>query len=132
MDGLSALGTTLSIGGSPVAGLTNISGPGISADTIDTSGHDNTDRYRTFVGGPINGGEVSVEGNLTTAIAAGTIKDALDSGEEQSCEIAFPNGTKWVFGAVVVGFESDAPYDGKMAFSGSLQVSGKPEITDAV
>ena len=73
MSGLSAYGTIFTLGSTGTTGiignLTNISGPGITADTIDVTSHDSTGGYRQFIAGLIDGGEISLEGNLVTAAA---------------------------------------------------------------
>ena len=47
-----------------VAEVTAISGPGISRDTIDATHMESPDRFREFVGGLRDGGEVTVTLNL--------------------------------------------------------------------
>ena len=130
MAGLSAFGTTLTIATVPVAELTNISGPGVSADTIDVSSHDSANRYREFVGGLIDGGEVSIEGNLTTAAAGNVVMTALEAGTSQACVITFPGtpAKTWTFSAIVTAFNTEAPYEDKQSFSGSLKVTGRPVL----
>jgi len=134
MAGYSAFGTILSIGGTDVAELTSISGPSVSADTIDVSSHDSLvadDAYRTYVGGLLDGGEVSMEGNLTTAVAGNVIMTALEGRVEVAIVITFPAAAgvaTWTFDGIVTGFESSAPHDGKLGFSASIKVSGQPVL----
>jgi predicted secreted protein len=44
-------------------------------------------------------------------------------------QIVFPDGTTWKFGAILTGFEPDAPYDDKLAATLTWKVTGKPTIT---
>jgi len=133
MAGFSAFGTMFCIGSTTtanaVAELTGISGPGISADTIDVSSHGSADAYREFVAGLIDGGEISIEGNLTSATAGNVIMTAINNRTTTACAIIYPTGVAWTFVGIPTGFEADAPHDGKIGFSGSVKVTGKPTLS---
>jgi predicted secreted protein len=137
MAGYAGLGTILRIDtgsghGRLVAELTSIGGPSISLDTIDVSSHDSEaddDSYRTYVGGLIDGGEVSLEGNLAELADADEIQGALDDRDELGFEIEFPTGDMWEFDGIVTAFETLAPHDGKLGFSASLKITGQPVLT---
>jgi predicted secreted protein len=134
MAGYAGLGTILSIGGTDVAEVTSISGPGVSADTIDVSSHDSLadeDAYRTYVAGLLDGGEVSLEGNLTTAVAGNVIMTALEARVTSVIVITFPAAAgvaTWTFDGLITSFETNAPHDGKLGFSASIKVSGQPVL----
>ncbi len=132
MAGVNAFGTVLTVG-SAIAELTNIGGPGLSAETIDVTSHDSTDAWREFVGGLKDGGEITVDGNFTTAAAANTLiilLGVLTSG----ATIVFPTtpATTWTFDCIVTGYETTAPMEDKLSFTATLKVSGKPVLTAAV
>src|SRR6185312_9756784 len=63
----SAFGTLLQVGaGSPivytsVALVGNITGPGMKADTIDVSNHNQATQYKQFISGMKEGGDVKFE-----------------------------------------------------------------------
>ncbi len=135
MAGYSGFGTVLTIGGDTVAELTSISGPSIAMDTIDVSAHNAgsgaADAYREFVAGLIDGGEVSMEGNLTTLASAGYITTAMESRTDQAIVITFPSAASvstWTFQGIVTGFSTEAPYDDKLSFSASLKITGRPVL----
>jgi len=130
MAGRSAYGTYLTISGSTVAGLTGISGPSVSADTIDVTAHDSADAYREFVAGLIDGGEISFEGNLISAAAGNVVMNAINARTTTACTIVFPGaGTPtWTFVGIPTAFETDGPHDGKIGISGSIKVTGKPSL----
>ncbi len=135
MAGYAGLGTILTIALVPVAELTSIGGPSVSADTIDVSAHHDPTgapfAYREYVAGLLDGGEVSMEGNLTDAAAANVVLTALNSRAEQAIAITFPAtvGAAWGFQGIVTGFETSAPHDGKLGFSASIKVTGRPTIS---
>ncbi len=127
MAGTFAFGTTLTLGTS-VTNLTNISGPSMSADTIDVTDHSSTNRYREFVQGLRDGGEVSVEGNYVYAEAV-KVYNAFESNAVQAgVIITFPNGNTITFDAVVTSFEPSAPHDDKISYSATLKVTGRPVL----
>ena len=137
MAGFSAFGTILAFGApinQDIAELTSISGPSVSADTIDVSSHDSLaddDGYRTYVAGLLDGGEVSAEGNLTTAVAANYVMTALEGRAAIPMTITFPAAAgvaTWTFDGIVTAFETSAPHDGKLGFSISIKISGQPVI----
>jgi predicted secreted protein len=135
MAGLSAFGTIFTLGSTAtvIGNLTGISGPGISVDTIDVTSHDSAAAYRQFVAGLIDGGEISLEGNLVTAAAGNIFMTAINARTTTACSIILPTTSqsigKWTFSAVPTGFETDAPYDGKIGFSASLKVTGQPVLS---
>ena len=134
-----ALGTKLSIGKGPtpapivVGGLTSIGGLELSADTIDTTTLDSEGGYREFIAGFKDAGEVSVEGFLdaTTGKGQKEMYDLFESGVVEDFAIAFPVETKtsWDFKGIVTGFSTSADLEDPLAFSATIKVSGKPNLT---
>ena len=129
--GGAAFGTVLTVG-TAVAELTSISGPSISMDTIDVSSHDSADRAREFVAGMIDGGEVTVEGNLTGANSAAALLALMASGAvTNGATVAFPAPTSltWTFDCLVTSVSTDSPYEDKVSFSATLKITGLPTLT---
>lgn len=143
MAGFSAFGTVLmmkndsttafSTGTDVIGDLTNISGPTMSAEHIDVSSHDSTGAFREFVTSFLDGGEVSLEGNLTAGGGADDLVDAFCDRELQNVKVTFPttDNLNWAFDGYVTGVETDAPYDDKAGFSATIKVSGKPTLSTA-
>lgn len=128
MAGTFAHGTVLTLG-AVIANLTSINGPSASADTIDVTTHDSPDGYREFIGGLRDGGEVAIEGYVSTLAEITALTDLLDSGEVTTgSTIDFPTdpGVTATFGSIVTAFEPSAPHDGAIGFSATLKVTGKP------
>ena len=142
MAGVDAFGTSLARdNGSTfdaIASITSVSGPGISRDTVDVTAHDSADRYREFIGGLVDGGEVSADinwdpkGVLGAGNATTILMGDLEDPNPVSYEIAFPDGSKFAAALLITGFEPDAPHDDKLTASLSFKVSGKPTFTPAV
>jgi len=127
-----AFGTTISIGGTAIAELTNIGGVDASMDTIDVTSHDSANAYREFIGGLIDAGEVPIEGNCYPGDAGqAALLTALNNRTASTFVITFPTavGATWTFSALVTGFKAaDAPIDGQLPFSASLKITGKPVL----
>jgi len=122
--GVAAFGTSIS----PTAGeITSISGPGLTVDDIDVSNHSSTDAFKEFVPGMIDGGEFSVEGNLISGLSTG-LYATLISRTSTSYTITFPNSVTWTFSGYPKAFNTEAPHDGKLGFSATFKVSGKPTL----
>jgi predicted secreted protein len=125
-----------------IADLTNISGPTMSAEEIDVSSHDSTGYFREFVAGFLDGGEISLEGNLTVGGGTTDLNVAFGDRLTRSMVVVFPaTGTatgstaawlghwfKWMFEGTVTGLETAAPYDDKASFSASVRITGQPHL----
>lgn len=128
MGGKFAHGTTLSLDGKLVAELTNITGPSISVDPIDVTSHDTADKFREFVAGLKDGGEISVEGNLVSASQGNVIMDNIVSGTVVAVVVTFPSGITFTAQGFATGFEPGAPHDDKLSFSATIKITGKPVL----
>lgn len=128
-----ALGTTLTVDSTAVAGLTSIGGLELSADTIDVTTLDSEGGYREFIAGFKDAGEVSLEGYLNSVTGKGQkeLYDLFESGDEGAFEIDFPEGSSWSFSGVVTGFGTSADLEDPLGFSCTIKVSGKPTFTAA-
>ena len=129
-----AFGTTLMKGAVPIAELTNIPGPSLSAGTIDATSHDSlatANGYREFIQGVRDGGDISIEGNFIPGNPGqAALKTDFDAGTLDAYTITFPvvMATTWTFKAIVTALETSSPYDDKASFTATLKVSGKPSL----
>ena len=130
-SGTRAHATTLiyTTGSKTIGELTSIGGIELTAEVIDMTSHQSTSRYREFIQGVIDAGEVAFTGvavpgdtgqaQVYTHFAAGTAAELT---------ITFPDTSNWVFQAVPTRFKSveSAELDGKLEFSGAFKVTGVP------
>lgn len=137
MAGIDGFGTQLKRGDgegpegfTAIANVTNVSGPGLSRDTVDVSAHDSPDKHREFVGSLVDPGEVSIDVNYDPAVHDLLIADLIDE-EPRNFQLVFPTtpAATWAFAAVMTGFEPSAPFDDKLTASITYKVSGKPTIS---
>jgi predicted secreted protein len=135
MTKYAAYGTTFGVtGGTVIAQVKSVSGPGIKLDTVDVTTHDSTGGWEEVVGTILRSGEVKLELEYDPATA--THKNAADGliaimiGKvAHSFTLSWPDAaTTWVFNALVTGFEPSAPHDKDLSATVTLKVSGAPTI----
>lgn len=115
---------------SPVAYVSNISGPGLSADTEDVTTHDSAGAWEEYVVTILRTGELSVDivydpQNATHDGTSGLVSH-LESRLPVGFSVVFPAPVTWAFAAVVTGFEPSAPHDGALTASVKLKLTGAP------
>jgi predicted secreted protein len=137
MTGKNGFGTALARGNDAgpevfanIAGITNISAPSLSRETLDVTGHDSADAAREFRGGLKDGGEVSIDINYDPSVHDVLVAD-FDDEDPRNYKIVFPDTTEWGFAAIMTGFSPSAPHDDKLSASVTFKVSGMPAITPA-
>ncbi|MFE0270809.1 phage tail tube protein [Streptomyces sp. NPDC058992] len=113
-----------------IADVTNLSGPGLSRETLDVTSHGSPDAYMEFLGGLKDPGEVSVDINYQPAVHDVLVAD-FDDPEPRNYQIVFPDtgATTWTVKAILTGFEPEVPYDDKATAALTFKISGKPTIS---
>lgn len=141
-EGMNAYGTLLERGEpgvdevtyTPVANVTNVSGPAIERETIETTTHKRITApgagWRTFIGGLRDAGEVSLDINYTAAGHNAMFADYEDA-EPRPYRLVLPDPdqTAWELELILTGFECEFPFDDKATGTITFKVSGKPNIT---
>lgn len=119
-----------------IAEVTNVSGPSLSRETQDASHSDSTERWRDFIAGMKDGGEVTVTMNFlpdhdTQKYATdGLLKD-FDSNSLRNYRITFPGDSpqvSWTFAGLLTGWNPEVPVGETMTVTASFKVSGKPTL----
>jgi hypothetical protein len=131
---ITANGTTFSYNSVTIGDVLSISSPSVSVATIDTTGID--DVFRTFLGGTIDSGEMSVEvmyspddAGASTILEAEWESSASAAPTAKTCIITFSDGSLYTFSAILIGFSASVAIDDKVTASVSLRVSGSIAIT---
>jgi len=137
-----ALGTLLKIGDgatptetfTTIAEVTDLGGPSLTLETIDVTSHSSTNGWREFIGGLLDGGEVSftinyLPANATHDASTGVIAD-MKNRVVRNFTLVFPDSgtTTWTFSALVTGFEPGEPIDSQLTADVTLKVSGEPTL----
>jgi len=135
--GISAFGSLLNWDTVDLAEITNISGPSESMDTIDVTSHDSDSGFKEFVAGLHNGGDITIEGNFIKGDTTGQIAMHTDfqATTVKAWIIKLPGwagGVPQIAGnGFIIAFSWDFPFDGKISFSVTIKVTGKPTLTPA-
>ena len=128
MASITANTTTFSYDGTAIADIVSISAPSISIATIDTTSI--ADIYRTFLGGTIDSGEMSLEvqydPNSTSGaeLEASLEATATVAPVAKECVITFSDSSTYTFNAILTGMQVTAAMDSVVTASVTLKVSG--------
>jgi len=130
-DAKATYGTKLARATNEIAELTNIGSPKLKLNTEDATNHQSPDGYKEVIATILEAGDVAIEGNFISSDTNGQIGLVTDMNAKtlQDFVITFPDGTTWTFKAYVTEFEiGKADTKGKMTFSASLTITGKPVL----
>lgn len=112
-----------------VAEVTAIKPPSLSRDSVDVTHMQSTEKWREFIMGLKDGGEVSIDVNFVTDSASTLLMLAeFDTDTVGNKQIVFTSGSVWSFAAGCTGFEPDSPIDDKMSATVTFKISGKPSL----
>ena len=126
-----AFGAVFVLGSTTVSEMTEIDGPGLSRDSIDMSSHDTSDGYMEFKPQKLNDpGELSIRGNFDESNAS-EIKSLVETTTVLTGTLDYPTSpstTRFTSSMFVTNYEPSAPYDGKIEYSMTVKLTGKPEL----
>ena len=122
-------------GGSPTetftdfgAEVTSITPPGYSRDALDATHMASPDKFREYIAGLMDAGEVSMDLNYVPSTGDAFVA-ALIAGK-QNYQIDFPDANvTFTFSAICTAYQPTAPVDGKMTATATFKVSGKPVLS---
>ncbi|MFA4972892.1 MAG: hypothetical protein WC683_09780 [bacterium] len=131
--GAHAFGTTIKINGDTIAELENIGGVSVRTEMADVSHHASANAFRERVAGMLDAGAVPISGNFLPTDATGQIAlQALQLTRGTGVfVITLPAAfaTTFTFTAYVEECKiGDFPINGKVPFSASLSITGKPVL----
>jgi len=114
----------------PVAQISNIGGPSLSADTEDVTTHDSAGAWEEHVATILRTGEVSLDivydPAESTHDASTGIISMMESKTLVGFSVVFPTPATWAFAAYVTGFEPSAPHDGALTATVAMKITGAP------
>lgn len=141
-NALFAFGTLLKIGDgatptegfTTIAEVTNIGGPGFSMDTPDVTSHSSANKWREFIAGLLDAGEVTftinfIPTNATHSQTSGLLKD-MKNRTKRNFQLVFPDSgaTTWTLPTFITGFEPGEPIDNALTADVTLKVAGEPTL----
>ncbi len=117
-----------------IAEVTEIGGPSLVLDPLDVTSHESPGAFREFVGGLLDGGEVTFTINYvptagthdgTTGLVADMVARTV-----RNYQLIFPDVglTQWDFSALVTAFEPAEPVDDRLSAEVTLKVTGQPTL----
>lgn len=126
-----AFGTLAKIdnsGLSTIAFVRDVSGPNLSLDAIETTTHSSTGGWRTFIGGLIDGGEVTLDlfldlSQATQGNSSGLLSE-LTGRTVEGFQVAWPDASTATFDALVTGWNPGAVVDGALTGNVTLKITG--------
>lgn len=113
-----------------IAEVMDLSGPGVSVDSIEYTSHDSPSKTREFGPGLIDSGEISFTIIFQPAIAthgnSAGIVNIMKNRTVRLWQIIFPDGggTIYGFSAFVTAFEPKEPIDDKLTADITLKIAG--------
>lgn len=124
-----------------VMGVKSMTGPNISRTTHDVTDMQSPSGWKEFIGGLVDGGEVQFDANLLPHNETQNQEDGgfMAEFDKSSCSsrgnwrISFPecDGDPqgyMAFAGIVTGQSMTFPLDDLMGFTGTIKVSGRPEL----
>ncbi len=132
-NAIAAKGATLARDGHTIAEITKIGGIEINLETLDVTTLTSPDSFKEFIGTWFDTSEVPIEGNFIAGDADGQVALMADqlAMTVQSFVLTLPTAitATWSFTALVTKFKvGDYAVGGKIDFSASLKISGKPTL----
>lgn len=135
MANYAGFGTLLKLGGTTIAGVRDISGPGLTLETPDVTNHSSTGGWREFVGGLKDGGEVTFDIVFDPVAAthrnvSGGLLYLLTTRASGSFSMTFPDAaaTVWSFTAFVTNYEPSGPVADELSASVTVKITGAPTL----
>jgi hypothetical protein len=116
-----------------IAHIADITGPTPKVDTIDTTTHDNPDKYKTFISGLREGGDVKVPIFFDPAdITHSGLIAALEAAGNQNYQITLPMispAYKWSFAGLITEMGHSYKVNDAIKADLTIKVSGKPTLS---
>ncbi len=119
-----------------IANIKDITGPEITRETIDVTGHNSPDGYSEFLSGIGDGGELSFEMEFDPGLAAhDDLIDYASDGGLHNFYLKAPGwvstsgGGYWAFAGLFTSVGQSFPVKGAIMANVTIKVSGKPVWT---
>lgn len=110
-----------------VAEVTSIKPPNLSRDPVEATHTESPEKWKEFIAGLKDGGEVGIELNFVPGSATTLLLMAqFDTDVVGNKQVVFTTGQVWSFAAFQTGFEPDTSTPDKMTASSTFKISGKP------
>ncbi|MFC8276251.1 phage tail tube protein [Streptomyces sp. NPDC057271] len=117
-----------------VANVTDISGPSRSREAIEVTAHDSPNKYREFIKGLKDGGEVEITINYNPGNSTHSALDAdFEEDDLRDYQVIIlpgdPDEHTWEFSALITNLGEEYPTENKMERTATFKISGMPTLT---
>ena len=117
--------------------LKELNGPSLARDSVDVSHSLSPNRYREFIPGMLDAGEVS---GVLALVPSGTQADAhqeviddLNTATLRQYRILYPDANVyWLFDGFFTSVDHATPIDDEMTLPFTIKVSGQPTLGEIV
>lgn len=125
--GIHGHGTTLTIGGTAVGNIMSISGPDQSRDPIDISTMESSNKFREFIPGMIDAGELTMELNFDGTTVSSVLDGQL-TATASSIVVTFSDADTATFtcNGFITALGHAIPMDDKVTQSVTIKFTGEP------
>ena len=114
----------------PLSRLVSITGPGVSRDMIDSTTFDTSERFREFITGLRDGGNLSFEAEYTRATYDAMLDDFMENDPVEYMLLIAGDGTGLTFKGFVTDFPLNIPIADKTTLSSTIKVTGKVSVIE--
>jgi predicted secreted protein len=127
-------GATPTEGFTTIAELKSISGPDLSRDSLDVTTHNSPGRWRQFIAGLKDGGQITFNINYVptdpTHDNVSGLLSLFNDEDEHNIKLVFPDAgtTEWILPCIIVGFSATEPVDNVIDAAITLKVAGTPTL----
>ncbi len=110
-----------------VGELYDIEPPGITRDPVEKTHMLSPERWREFIGGMKDGGELSFNMVFDPDAPETTAMELdLNTNIAGFYKIIYPDSDEWAFSALLTNFQATVPVEDKMMAEVTFKLSGKP------
>ena len=107
-----------------IGNVISITVGGRTRDMIDISTMDSTEKFREYIAGMADEGELTAEVNFDDGAIATAINAAYQAATSETWTVDF--GTKtWAITGIITGFDVNDPFDDKITMSLTIKATGK-------
>ena len=133
MAAVASYGATISIGGTSVSGVTDITPPSYSRGTIDVTHLGSSNHAKEYIPGLLDGSEMSVTVICGAGTGIGTVAGYVDdygANEAKSVSITLPDsGGSCSFNGIVTKVQMDAVSVGDNTVKATISIKPTGQVT---
>lgn len=114
-----------------LAEVYNITGPGMTRETVETTTYDSTGGYREKIGGLRDGGTITFTMNFKRATYL-IIKGDFEEDQAKNYQVVFPDtdDTTLTFSGLVTECPTSIPEGDRITVDVTIEISGKVETDE--